>query len=129
MPDPNLPLLLIENDTLNELKTDMSSRGMAGPKMVSGEVYFGWDGVKERLRHTLGILSDQIPGNKGHGDIDRDIDVLMTVDSGKTVGWDGATEPGAVVFFEQAVGYRGSSHAAVKLDRPRNPRVVLNWYV
>lgn len=45
---------------------------------------------------------------------ERDTDVLMTVDSGKEVGFDGELGHGAVAFFDE-------------LSRGRDPKVAVNW--
>ena len=129
MPDPNLPVLAIEEDTLNTLKTDMVLQGMAGPPMPSGEIWFGWSGIKQRLKNTLGVPIEVTLKDKKWDEMERDIDTLMMVDAGRTVGWDGIAEPGAVAFFEQAVGNNGSSDASTQSIQSRSPRVVLNWYV
>ena len=52
-----------------------------------------------------------------HGLSERDVDVLMSVDSGREVGFDG--EPGtggAVAYFDT-------------LSKVRDPKVVVNWLV
>jgi len=53
---------------------------------------------------------------KRHGLRQRDIDVLMAVDSGNEVGFDGQLNPGAVMYFEA-------------LTKDRNSKMVVNWYV
>lgn len=47
---------------------------------------------------------------------ERDADVLMTVDSGRGVGFDGELEKGAVAYFDA-------------LAQQRDPKVVVNWFV
>ena len=46
----------------------------------------------------------------------QDIDVLMSVDSGNEVDFDGRLNHGAVTYFEA-------------LTKSRNSKVVVNWYV
>lgn len=46
----------------------------------------------------------------------RDIEVLMTVDSGREVGYDGVVGQGAVGYFDA-------------ISQGRDPKVVVNWYV
>lgn len=45
---------------------------------------------------------------------ERDCDVLMTIDSGREVGYDGALGQGAVAYFDTV------AHG-------REPKVVVNW--
>jgi hypothetical protein len=128
MPDPNLPPLLMERDALNALKIDMATQGMAGPTMPSGEISFGWEGIKQRLEVILGLPhSNESDDQKAKG-IRRDLEVLMMLDAGKTVGWDGMTEAGAVSFFERVVDGRLENGENGIPGPSRNPRVVLNWY-
>jgi aspartyl-tRNA(Asn)/glutamyl-tRNA(Gln) amidotransferase subunit B len=51
-----------------------------------------------------------------HGLSQKDIDVLMTVDSGNEVGFDGQLNHGAVTYFEA-------------LTNGRSSKVVVNWCV
>ena len=46
----------------------------------------------------------------------RDVEVLMDVDSGREVGFDGQLGHGAVAYFDDVA-------------RGRDPKVVVNWYV
>jgi aspartyl-tRNA(Asn)/glutamyl-tRNA(Gln) amidotransferase subunit B len=46
----------------------------------------------------------------------QDVDVLMAVDSGNEVGFDGQLNRGAVTYFEA-------------LAKGRNSKMVVNWYV
>lgn len=57
---------------------------------------------------------------------DRDVDVLLNIDSGREVRYDGEDpgESGAVRYFDRLV--EGSGNAAGK---SRDPKVVANWYV
>jgi len=47
---------------------------------------------------------------------ERDADVLMAVDSGREVGFDGELGKGAVAYFDA-------------LAQQRDPKVVVNWFV
>ena len=44
----------------------------------------------------------------------RDVDVLMTIDSGREVGFDGELGSGAVAYFDA-------------LATNRDPKIVVNW--
>ncbi len=46
----------------------------------------------------------------------RDVEVLMDVDSGREVRFDGELGRGAVAYFEE-------------VSRGRDPKTVVNWYV
>lgn len=52
---------------------------------------------------------------KEYGLTKRDIQVLMTLDAGNTVGVDGTVNPGVVTMFES-------------IARGRDPRLAYNWY-
>jgi len=118
----------MERDALHALKVDMATQGMAGPTMPSGDISFGWEGIKQRLEVILGLPhSDESDDKKAKG-IRRDLEVLMMLDAGKTVGWDGMAEPGAVSFFERVVDGRLQNTENGTPRSSRNPRVVLNWY-
>lgn len=45
---------------------------------------------------------------------DRDINVLLSIDSGAMVGYDGHVNDGAVTYFTE-------------ISKGRSPKVVLNW--
>ena len=62
------------------------------------------DATRARLREQYGLTT-------------RDIDVLMTIDSGREVGYDGEVGGGAVAYFDQLCAGQG-----------RDPKVVVNWY-
>jgi aspartyl-tRNA(Asn)/glutamyl-tRNA(Gln) amidotransferase subunit B len=49
-----------------------------------------------------------------HGIAPQDIDVLMGIDAGKEVRFDGQRSPGAVAYFEALI-------------KGRNPKAVINW--
>jgi aspartyl-tRNA(Asn)/glutamyl-tRNA(Gln) amidotransferase subunit B len=49
-----------------------------------------------------------------HGIAPQDIDVLMAIDAGNEVRFDGQRSPGAVAYFEA-------------LTKGRNPKAVINW--
>jgi hypothetical protein len=127
MPDPNLPPLIMEEGVLNTLKMDMVTQGMAGPTTPSGEILFGREGIKHRLEAILGLPHDGVSDDPKAKRVRKDMEILMTLDAGKTVGWDGVAEPGAVFFFERVVGDRSMTVATGMPGPARNPRVVLHW--
>jgi aspartyl-tRNA(Asn)/glutamyl-tRNA(Gln) amidotransferase subunit B len=49
-----------------------------------------------------------------HGLSPQDIDVLMAIDAGNEVRFDGQRSPGAVAYFEA-------------LTEGRNPKTIINW--
>ncbi|KZT71565.1 Glutamyl-tRNA amidotransferase B subunit [Daedalea quercina L-15889] len=85
MPDPNLPPLLIEEAYVSQMRTKM-------PELP--------DATRARL---LGLGLSR-----------RDADVLMDVDSGREVNFDGELAPGPVAYFDQ-------------ISHGRDPKVVVNW--
>ncbi|KAH7344090.1 glutamyl-tRNA amidotransferase [Rhizoctonia solani] len=89
MPDPNLPPLVIEKDYIESIRLKMPTLPVQ---------------TREHLISAYKLSS-------------RDVDVLMGVDAGADVGFDGE-EPsrlGAVAYFESVV--RGG----------RDPKIVANW--
>jgi hypothetical protein len=125
MPDPNLPILTIDRINIDKVGDEMKSQAMAGPSEEGTE--YGWEGIKRRLEKTLDIsdLPNVVPESKGLEAMKRDLDVLMLLDAGNIVGWDGMVNPGAIAFFEEVVG---SLHKVSSPVKPkRNPKVVLNW--
>ncbi|CAE6445656.1 unnamed protein product [Rhizoctonia solani] len=89
MPDPNLPPLIIENNYIESIRLKM-------PTLPAQ--------TRERLISSYKLSS-------------RDVDVLMGVDAGADVGFDGEepSQLGAVAYFESVV--RGG----------RDPKIVANW--
>ncbi|KDQ64199.1 hypothetical protein JAAARDRAFT_27825 [Jaapia argillacea MUCL 33604] len=85
MPDPNLPPLLLDETYINQIRSKM-------PELP--------DTTSLRL-HSQGLTQ-------------RDTEVLMTVDAGREVGFDGELGQGAVAYFDA-------------LSRGRDPKVVVNW--
>ncbi|KAG0702424.1 GatB/GatE catalytic domain-containing protein [Suillus ampliporus] len=85
MPDPNIPPLLISEEYIETIRKTM-------PALP--------DATRSRLLN-LGLS-------------ERDTDVLMAVDSGREVGFDGELGKGAVAYFDS-------------LAQQRDPRVVVNW--
>lgn len=92
MPDPNIPPIMISQALLAEIKENM-------PELSHQS--------RRRLAEEYGLKSNEI-------------DMLLGIDTGRTVGWDGALEDGGVWFFEAVVDSRGAR---------RDPKVVLNWFV
>jgi len=87
MPDPNLPPLLLTPEYITSVRNEMPA--------LANE-------IRERLER--------------HGLSQKDIDVLMTVDSGNEVGFDGQLNHGAVTYFEA-------------LTNGRSSKVVVNWII
>lgn len=85
MPDPNLPPLLLEHSFVDGIRAKM-------PELP--------DEVRSRLQ--------------AQGLSQRDVDVLMAVDSGREVGLDGALGQGAIAYFDA-------------LSKNRDPKTVVNW--
>ena len=92
MPDPNLPPIIIGPELLAEIKDDMPE--------LSHE-------SRKRLAEEYGLKT-------------HDVDILLGIGTGRTVGWDGALEDGAVGYYEAVVDSKGAR---------RDPKVVLNWFV
>lgn len=128
MPDPNLPSLVINREYVDAVRRNMSVLGMENDGAV------GWEAVKLRLKKRLGL--DESSKSDQNDVIERDLSVLMQLDAGKNVGWDGEVVPGAVTFFEDVLNASLDARK-VTLDQSvgmedaeniRDPRVVLNWY-
>lgn len=113
MPDPNLPPLLID-----QVMT-LFCIGSVNHKIISFRLMF--DIPQEyitRIRQSM----PELPGSMrqrlySQGLSARDAEVLMSVDSGREVGFDG--EPGsggAVAYFDS-------------LSTGRDAKVVVNWWV
>jgi len=92
MPDPNLPPIIIGQTLLAAIKENMPE--------LSHE-------SRRRLVEKYGLKNS-------------DVDILLGIDTGRTVGWDGALEDGGVGYFEAVVDSNGAR---------RDPKVVLNWFV
>ncbi|KAI0751075.1 Glutamyl-tRNA amidotransferase B subunit [Daedaleopsis nitida] len=85
MPDPNIPPLLIDSSYVEAIRQHM-------PQLP--------DATRARLLE--------------HGLSRRDVEVLMDVDSGREVGYDGELGHGAVTYFDE-------------VSRGRDPKAVVNW--
>ncbi|OJT05413.1 Glutamyl-tRNA(Gln) amidotransferase subunit B, mitochondrial [Trametes pubescens] len=85
MPDPNIPPLLLHKDYIKAIRDKM-------PELP--------DATRDRL------LSQGLS--------ERDVEVLMDVDSGREVGFDGELGRGAVAYFDE-------------VSRSRDPKAVVNW--
>ncbi|KAH9855061.1 Glutamyl-tRNA-Gln amidotransferase B subunit [Lenzites betulinus] len=85
MPDPNIPPLLIHKDYIDAIRARMP----------------------ELPHATRARLLEQ-------GLSERDVEVLMDVDSGREVGYDGELGRGAVAYFDE-------------VSRGRDPKAVVNW--
>ncbi|KAI9000741.1 Glutamyl-tRNA-Gln amidotransferase B subunit [Trametes punicea] len=85
MPDPNIPPLLIDKNYIDAIRRNM-------PELPHA--------TRARLL--------------GQGLSERDVEVLMDVDSGREVGYDGELGRGAVAYFDE-------------VSRGRDPKAVVNW--
>ncbi|KZV76023.1 Glutamyl-tRNA amidotransferase B subunit [Peniophora sp. CONT] len=85
MPDPNIPPLVLQADYLASIRENM-------PELPSE--------TRDRLLKS--------------GLSERDVGVLLSVDSGRDVGVDGSLEQGVVAYFDQ-------------LSRDHDPKTVVNW--
>jgi aspartyl-tRNA(Asn)/glutamyl-tRNA(Gln) amidotransferase subunit B len=65
------------------------------------------DATRARLQHAYNLSS-------------RDVDVLMSVDAGRDVRFDGEMGGGAVAYFEEVCAPKALS---------RDPKAVVNWWV
>lgn len=92
MPDPNIPPVIIGEALLTRIKGGM-------PELPHQS--------RRRLAEEYGLKS-------------HDVDILLGIDTGFTVGWDGALEDGGVWYFEAVVDTNGAR---------RDPKIVLNWFV
>jgi len=92
MPDPNMPPIIISQALLAEIKEGM-------PELSHQS--------RRRLAEEYGLKS-------------HDVDILLGVDTGRTVGWDGVIGDGGVWYFEAVVDSNGAR---------RDPKIVLNWFV
>ncbi|KXN89467.1 Glutamyl-tRNA(Gln) amidotransferase subunit B, mitochondrial [Leucoagaricus sp. SymC.cos] len=97
MPDPNLAVLRLSKDRINDILSSL-------PELP-------WT-TRKRLKETYGLS-------------DRDVEVLVGIDSGREVRYDGEDpgESGAVRYFDRLVEGVGSSQAGKK----RDPKIVANW--
>ncbi|CDO73814.1 hypothetical protein BN946_scf185015.g143 [Trametes cinnabarina] len=85
MPDPNIPPLLLDKSYIESIRRNM-------PELP--------DATRARLLER--------------GLSERDVEVLMLVDSGREVGYDGQLGHGAVAYFDE-------------VSQGRNPKEVVNW--
>ncbi|KAI0303985.1 Glutamyl-tRNA amidotransferase B subunit [Russula brevipes] len=87
MPDPNLPPLYLTPEYITSVRNEMPA-------------------LANEIRERLAL----------HGLSQQDIDVLMAVDSGNEVGFDGRLNHGAVTYFEV-------------LTKGRSSKMVVNWII
>jgi aspartyl-tRNA(Asn)/glutamyl-tRNA(Gln) amidotransferase subunit B len=92
MPDPNIPPIIVSQTLLAEIKAGM-------PELSHQS--------RRRLAEEYGLKSN-------------DVESLLGIDAGFTVGWDGVMEDGGVWYFEAVVNSNGAR---------RDPKIVLNWFV
>lgn len=124
MPDPNLPILKTNASIIAKVKAEMADLGLASSSGNTENEEFGWEGVRQRLEKLLGITNET--DTKTVAALRKDLEILMLLDAGKTVGWDGTIASGAVAFFEEVTG-SNSNEASGKRLTPRDPKTVLNW--
>jgi len=97
MPDPNLGVLRLSEKRIETIRSTL-------PELP-------WI-TRSRLKETYALS-------------DRDVDVLLNIDSGRDVRYDGEDpgETGAVKYFDRLVENAGSSTKGTR----RDPKVVANW--
>ncbi|KAF5388005.1 hypothetical protein D9615_000728 [Tricholomella constricta] len=97
MPDPNLGVLVLSQERIKAVRDTL-------PELP-------WD-TQNRLRNQYGLS-------------ERDVEVLLNVDSGREVRHDGEAggpEAGAVAYFDRLCGGRDG-----ETNTRRDPKVVVNW--
>ncbi|KAF8961095.1 Glutamyl-tRNA amidotransferase B subunit [Flammula alnicola] len=94
MPDPNLGVLVLSQGRIDEIKHKLPA--------------LPWE-TRSRLLERYPLLKAK----------ETSLDVLLHVDNGREVGFDGEDSGGAVDYFERLC--QGGK------ETPRNPSVVLNW--
>src|SRR4051812_34861561 len=124
MPDPNLPILRASPAAISKAKLEMIELGVADIPSATQATEFGWEGIRRRLENLLGITDAS--DTKGVEALRKDLEILMLLDAGKTVGWDGSVASGAVTFFEAVTG-SNSAVASGSTSYTRDPKIVLNW--
>jgi len=123
MPDPNLPILVTSPSTVAKVSAEMAKLGMVGSSGPTEGNKYGWEGIKQRLESLLGVTENP---DKGTEALRKDLEILMLLGAGNTVGWDGAVVPGAVKFFE-ALTHPNPNDTSGPASNTRDPRIVLNW--
>ncbi|GLB34182.1 putative PET112 [Lyophyllum shimeji] len=97
MPDPNLGVLVLSQERIRTVRDTL-------PELP-------WE-TRERLRSAYGLS-------------ERDVDVLLNIDSGRDVSFDGETQgPNAsvIAYFDQLCAEEGDEG-----KRRRDPKAVSNW--
>lgn len=101
MPDPNLGALVISQARIQEIRQNL-------PPLP---------------QETRSRLLDKFPELKAK---EQSLDVLLNVDNGREVAFDGESSGGAVNYFEQlCLGENDKG----QIETRRNPGVVLNWLI
>ncbi|KAL4081424.1 GatB/GatE catalytic domain-containing protein [Scleroderma yunnanense] len=104
MPDPNLPPLLLSQVIVGGVSDIVPT-----PMLIILKEYI------DQVRNSMPELPEAIRARLlSMGLSERDADVLMTVDAGRDVGFDGELGNGAVTYFNSLV-------------QGRDPKVVVNW--
>jgi aspartyl-tRNA(Asn)/glutamyl-tRNA(Gln) amidotransferase subunit B len=118
MPDPNLGALVISQvgnlTVLLTLEFDLFSKARIQE-------------IRQNLpplpQETRSRLLDKFPELKAK---EQSLDVLLNVDNGREVAFDGESSGGAVNYFEQlCLGENDKG----QIETRRNPGVVLKWYI
>ncbi|RDB20205.1 Glutamyl-tRNA(Gln) amidotransferase subunit B, mitochondrial [Hypsizygus marmoreus] len=100
MPDPNLGVLVLNQDRILKIRETL-------PELP-------WD-TRKRLSDEYGLSQ-------------RDVDVLLAVDSGREVKYDGEigdADAGAVAYFDRLCAGRATPGSSS--PERRDPKVVVNW--
>ncbi|KAF8806231.1 Glutamyl-tRNA amidotransferase subunit B, mitochondrial [Phlegmacium glaucopus] len=101
MPDPNLGVLVISQARIQEIHQNLPS--------------LPWE-TRSRLLDTFPELQTK----------EQSLNVLLNVDNGREVAFDGERSGGAVNYFEQlCLGENNKGQVEIR----RNPGVVLNWLI
>lgn len=106
MPDPNLPPLLLDDVRLLRSRLRASAHISTSKQAYVARVRAALPELPDATRARLLAL----------GLARRDADVLMDVDAGREVGYDGVPGGGAVAYFDAVAP-------------ARDPRAVVNWCV
>ncbi|KAF8638583.1 hypothetical protein AX17_002125 [Amanita inopinata Kibby_2008] len=115
MPDPNPGVLVLSQDRISQIRHHL-------PELPNS--------TRTRLQQQYGLS-------------DRDIEVLLSIDSGRIVPFDGknpkdidTSEIGAVTYFDRvcagasSLEYSGKSPLSEVLEtKKRDPKIVVNWCV
>lgn len=105
MPDPNLPPLFLTSVRSSKWTDTTGTYSLAARQELISSVHEDMPALPDEIRERLVL----------HGLTQHEIDVLMAVDSGHEVSFDGRQGYGAVTYFEAL------------LTNGRNSKTVINW--